>query len=40
MIRVNDFPGEHLFTLLINGSEAGSFDEWPTLWIRPEAGGD
>jgi hypothetical protein len=34
MVRVSDFPEESLYTLLINDQEAGSFDEWPSRWIR------
>jgi hypothetical protein len=33
-VRVNDFPEECLYTLFINGLEAGSFDEWPRPWVR------
>ena len=33
-VRVNDFPDEYLYTLFINGREAGSFDEWPREWVR------
>jgi hypothetical protein len=33
-IRVNDFPEEHLYTLLVNDREIGSFDEWPRQWLR------
>lgn len=35
-VRVNDFPEEHLYTLLVNGDEIGSFDEWPKPWLRGE----
>lgn len=34
-VRVNDFPDERLFTLLIDGREEESFDEWPALWSGP-----
>lgn len=39
-VRVNDFPDEHLYTLLVHGSEREHFDDWPTQWSRPsmEAG--
>src|SRR5258708_1527623 len=33
-VRVNDFPANRLYTLLINGEELGSFDEWPREWSR------
>jgi hypothetical protein len=32
IIRVNDFPDEHLYTLMINGQEDQSFDHWPEQW--------
>jgi hypothetical protein len=35
-LRLNDFPDEHLYTLLLNGEEIASFDEWPAQWVRPE----
>ena len=37
-IQVNSFPDNHLYTLLINGKEQESFDEWPASWLRPPAG--
>jgi len=33
-VRVNDFPEDHLYTLLIDNQEIGSFDEWPPQWLR------
>ena len=33
-IRVNDFPAERLYTLLENGVERLSFDQWPAWWQR------
>jgi hypothetical protein len=35
VVQVNDFPDEQLYTLLVNGQESGSFDDWPTKWKRP-----
>jgi hypothetical protein len=36
MIRINDFPEEPLYTLLIDGEEILHFDDWPNFWIQPE----
>ena len=38
IIRMNDFPDQNLYTLLKDGLEAGSFDEWPVAWsvCKPE----
>ncbi len=36
VVRLNDFPDEDLYTLLKDGRDAGSFDEWPDAWTRPE----
>ena len=33
-VRVNDFPDEPMYTLLIDGSDSGSFDDWPASWTR------
>ena len=34
-IRMNDFPEEPLYTLIINGEDIIHFDDWPKKWIRP-----
>ena len=31
-VRVNDFPDEPAFTLLVDGGEVIHFDEWPKIW--------
>ena len=36
-IRVNDFPDDQLYTLLIDGRDAESFDDWPRSWTRSKA---
>jgi hypothetical protein len=35
VIRLNDFPDEHLYTLIVNGNEIVSFDDWSAKWTRP-----
>ena len=36
VIRINDFPKEPLYTLLVDGTPVLDFDDWPLVWIRPE----
>jgi len=33
-VRVNDFPDELLYTLLIGDTSAGNFHDWPETWKR------
>ena len=35
VIRVNDFPDEHLYTLIVNRIEVADFDDWSAQWVRP-----
>jgi hypothetical protein len=35
VIRVNDFPAEPLYTLLINDEEVEDLEDWPSAWLRP-----
>jgi hypothetical protein len=35
-IRMNDFPDEPLYTVLVDGDEVMHFDDWPSIWTRPE----
>jgi hypothetical protein len=37
VIRIGDFPGEPLYTLLIDGQRAGAFNNWPEAWSREGA---
>ncbi len=34
-IRVNDFPAEPLYTLIVDGKEIENLDDWPSAWVRP-----
>ncbi len=40
LIRVNDFPAEPLYTLLVDGRPDLDLDDWPASWVRsrPPAG--
>jgi len=31
-IRINDFPDEPLYSLIVDGGELIHFDEWPQVW--------
>ena len=35
-LRMNDFPAEHLYTIVGAGAEV-SFDDWPATWKRATA---
>lgn len=35
LIRVNDFPAEHLYTLIADNREIADFDDWSSAWKRP-----
>ena len=35
VIRLNEFPDEHLYTLMVDGQEVMSFDDWSAKWNRP-----
>jgi hypothetical protein len=35
-VRLNDFPDDHMYTLLVEGRESGDFDDWPEVWDRGE----
>lgn len=36
LIRLNDFPEEHLYTLLAGDVAVADFDDWPVTWIKAE----
>ena len=35
VVRLNDFPDESLYTLIVNDIEIADFDDWPKQWSRP-----
>lgn len=35
-VRVNDFPAEAFYTLLINDREFCDLDDWPDSWVKPK----
>ena len=35
LIRINDFPDDHLYTLMVDDREVAHFDDWPLCWTRP-----
>lgn len=35
-IRVNDFPAEPLYTLLVEGEPVADLEDWPTNWSKLE----
>jgi len=35
LIRINEFPEDHLYTLIVNDREVATFDDWPQQWTRP-----
>jgi hypothetical protein len=36
LIRLNDFPAENLYTLLVDQREVANFDDWPPNWEREQ----
>jgi hypothetical protein len=35
VMRINDFPAEPLYTLMIEGQEALDLEDWPAIWKKP-----
>lgn len=33
-IRINNFPDEPLYTLIINNEEILHFNDWPSWWLK------
>jgi len=38
-LRSGDFPAEALYTLLIQGKEVATYNDWPPAWSRPPIAG-
>lgn len=36
-VRLNDFPQEHLYTLIVDSKPVTSFDDWPDTWTRDDS---
>src|SRR5262249_36587142 len=34
-VRVNDFPAQALYTLIVDGAEIADLEDWPAGWARP-----
>lgn len=34
-IRVNDFPAEPLYTVMLDGHELEDMNDWPSAWVKP-----
>jgi hypothetical protein len=35
VVRINDFPEEMLYTLIVDSHEYIDFNSWPACWVRP-----
>ena len=33
-VRINDFPDDYFYTLLVDGKNTGNFNDWPETWQR------
>ncbi len=33
-VQINDFPDDHMYTLFVDGTSVGDFDDWPDAWDR------
>lgn len=34
-VRINDFPAEPLYSLLVDGEKIIDLDDWPAAWVMP-----
>lgn len=39
-LRINDFPEQALYTLLIDEQEVGDLEDWPRRWSRDQLKAD
>jgi hypothetical protein len=37
VLRVNDFPAQPIYTLVVDGVDLVDLDDWPDAWRRPAA---
>ncbi len=35
-VRVNDFPAEAMYTVLVDGEAVEDLEAWPATWRRPD----
>jgi hypothetical protein len=35
VIRINDFPAEPLYTLMVDGQAVCDLEDWPSAWVMP-----
>ncbi len=35
LIRINEFPKESMYTLILEDIEVLDFDDWPNNWLKP-----
>ena len=35
-IRINDFPAEPLYSVLVDGEAIADLDDWPAPWTKPD----
>ena len=37
LIKVNEFPAEPLYSLLVDGEALADLEDWPAGWVKPTA---
>lgn len=38
LVRVNDFPAEPLYSVIIDGQNVGNLEDWPATWTKADDG--